>query len=140
MLAQDMIVREGQRILPRGAPSWGAKLCSFLQLLTQPGKVKRDTQGVLHYYELPLPVTMLGSVVHFRVEAHSLPFEQGGKSANLRQCTFGTTTTVGNERHCVFDCPYIKDLRQQHVLAVPGMAHFLPSFNMHSVSSILMMP
>ncbi len=29
------------------------------------------------YYELPLPVTKLRSIFHFRVGAHSLPIEQG---------------------------------------------------------------
>ncbi len=33
---------------------------------------------------------------------------------HLRRCTFCATTAIGDERHCVFDCPHFQGLRQQH--------------------------
>ncbi len=30
------------------------------------------------------------------------------------RCTFCATTAIGDERHCVFDCPHFQGLRQQH--------------------------
>ena len=71
------------------------------------------------YYELPLPVTKLRSVFHFRVGAHSLPVEQGRIAMakvprHLRRCTFCATNAIGDERHCLFDCPHFQGLRQQH--------------------------
>ncbi len=33
---------------------------------------------------------------------------------HLRRCTFCATNAIGDERHCVFDCPYFQGLRQQH--------------------------
>ncbi len=71
------------------------------------------------YYKLPLPVTELRSILHFRMVAHSLPIEQGNIEMpqvppHLRRCTFCATNAIGDERHCVFDCPHFQDLRQQH--------------------------
>ncbi len=70
-------------------------------------------------YELPLPATKLRSIFHFRVGAHFLPVEQGRIEMpkvprHLRRCTFCATTAIGDERHCVFDCPHFQGLRQQH--------------------------
>ncbi len=99
---------------PRGAPSKGAKLCTYLRWFARP-----DRSSTEPYYELPLPVTKLRSIFQFRVGAHSLPVEQGRIQMpkvprHLRRCTFCATTTVGDERHCVFDCPPFQGLRLQH--------------------------
>ncbi len=58
-------------------------------------------------------------IFHFRVGAHSLPVEQGRIAMpkvprHLRRCTFCATSAIGDERHCVFDCPHFQGLRQQH--------------------------
>ncbi len=106
MLVQHMSVWQGLHISPRGAPSQGAKLCTQMGWLAQPRKVHTEP-----YYELPLPVTKLRSIVHFRVGAHSLPIEQGRVGMPKvpryrRRCTFCTTGAVGDERHCAFDSPH----------------------------------
>ncbi len=59
-------------ISPRGAPSKGAKLCTYLRWFARPDRISTEP-----YYELPLPVTKVRSIFHFRVGAHSLPVEQG---------------------------------------------------------------
>ncbi len=51
--------------------------------------------------------------------AHSLPVEQGRIEMpkvprHLRRCTFCATTTIGDERPPVFDCPHFHSLWQQH--------------------------
>ncbi len=33
---------------------------------------------------------------------------------HLWRCTVCATTAIGDERHCVFDCPHFQGLRQQH--------------------------
>ena len=106
MLARDMSVWGGLHISPRGAPSRGAKLCTYLRWFARPDRISMEP-----YYELPLPVTKLRSIFHFRVSAHSLPIEQGRIEMpkvprHLRRCTFCATNAIGNERHCVFDCPH----------------------------------
>ncbi len=73
MLARDMYVLGGLHISPRGAPSKGAKLCTYLRWFARPDRTSTEP-----YYELPLPVTKLRSIFHFRVGAHSLPVEQAG--------------------------------------------------------------
>ncbi len=35
---------------------------------------------------------------------------------HLRRCTFCATDAIGDERHCVFDCPHFQGLRQQHAM------------------------
>ena len=37
-----------------------------------------------------------------------------GVPRHLRRCTFCTTRAVGDERHCIFDCPRFCELRQEH--------------------------
>ena len=57
MLARDMSVWGGLHISPRGAPSRGAKLCTYLRWFARPDRVNTEP-----YYELPLPVTKLRSI------------------------------------------------------------------------------
>ncbi len=114
MLARDMSVWGDLHISPRCAPSKGAKLCTYLRWFARPDRISTEP-----YYELPLPVTKLRSIFHFRVGAHSLPVEQGRIEMpkvprHLRRCTFCATTAIGDERHCLFDCPHFQGLRQQH--------------------------
>ncbi len=54
MLARDMSVWKGLEMSPRGAPSRGAKLCTYLWWFARP-----DRGNTEPYYELPLPVTKL---------------------------------------------------------------------------------
>ncbi len=72
MPARDVSIWGGLHISPNGAPSRGAKLCTYLRWFARPDNVSTEP-----YYELPLPVTKLRSIFHFRVGAHSLLVEQG---------------------------------------------------------------
>ncbi len=51
----------------------------------------------------------------------ALPVEQGRIEMpkvprHLRRCTFCATSAIGDERHCVFDCPHFQSLRQRHAM------------------------
>ncbi len=88
----------------------------YLRWFARPDRISTEP-----YYELPLPVTKLRSIFHFRVGAHSLPVEQGRIEMpkvprHLRRCTFCATNAIGDERHCLFDCPHFLGLRQQHAM------------------------
>ncbi len=114
MLARDMSLWGALHISTRGAPSKGAKLCTYFRWFARPDRISTEP-----HYELPLPVTKLRSIFHFRVGAHFLPVEQGRIEMpkvprHWRRCTFCATTAIGDERHCVFDCPHFQGLRQQH--------------------------
>ncbi len=91
-----------------------SQLCTYARWFARPDRVNTEP-----YYELPLPVTKLRSMFRFRVGAHSLPIEQGNIEVpqvprHLRRCTFCATNAIGDERHCVFDCPHFQGLRQRH--------------------------
>ncbi len=53
----------GFHMLPRGAPSRGAKLCTYLRWFARPDRITTEP-----CYELPLAVTKLRSIFHFRVD------------------------------------------------------------------------
>ncbi len=131
MLAEDMSVWEGLHISPPGAPSRGAKLCTYLQWFAWPYKLNSEP-----YYELTLPVTKLRSVVHFRMGACALSIEQGriGKRKvprQLRGYPFCTTNAMGQERHCGFDCPHFEGLWQQDAELLQDSHDTLRSFMWH---------
>ncbi len=98
-------------VLPLRVPSF-APIC---------GGLRGRTISTEPYYELPLPLTKLRSIFHFRVGAHSLPVEQGRIEMpkvprHLRRCKFCASSAIGDERHCVFDCPHFQSLRQRHAM------------------------
>ena len=71
------------------------------------------------YHEPPMSITKLRLLLHFGMGCHSLPIEQGrlgnfSVPRHLRRCTLCTARAVGDERHCVFDCPCFCDLCQEH--------------------------
>ena len=130
MLAREGSVWQGLSISPRTAPSARAKLCTYLRWFARPGKVSGEP-----YYELPMSITKLRLIFHFRMGSHSLPIEQGrlGRLSvprHLRRCTFCTTRAVGDERHCIFDCPRFCELRQEHA-DLFGDAHAMRSLMWH---------
>ncbi len=73
MLVQDMSFWEGLSISPCGAPPPGAKLCTYLRWFARLDKVNTEP-----YYELPLPVTKLRSIVDFGVDPHSYQYSRAG--------------------------------------------------------------
>ena len=57
-------------------------------------------------------------LVEFRLGFHALPIEQGrfarpALPRHLRRCTVCDTQAVGDEIHCVFDCPHFSEVRAQ---------------------------
>ena len=89
-LAREKSVWDGLHISPRSAPLARAKLCTYLRWFAWP-----DCLSVEPYYELPLPITKLRSLIHFRVGCHSLPIEHGRLARphvprQLRWCTLCT--------------------------------------------------
>ncbi len=101
MLAQDLSVWEGLYVSPSAAPSRDAKLCTY-EWFARPDKVNTEP-----YYELPLPVTRLWPIVHFRMGVHSLPIEQGRRGRpkvprHLRRCTFCAINDVGDKRPILY--------------------------------------
>ena len=70
------------------------------------------------YYDLPMGISKLRTLVQFRLGSHALPIEQGrfirpALPRHLRRCTVCDTEAVGDEFHAVFDCPHFSEVRAQ---------------------------
>ena len=114
MVDRENKVWAGLHISPRSAPSKKANFCTYLCWFSRPERC-----SVEPYYDLPLSIKKLRSILHFRMGSHALPVEQGrldrpAVPRHLRRCTFCTTRAVGDERHCLFDCPHFGGLRSEH--------------------------
>ena len=104
-------VWEDLHVSPRTAPSKGAKLCTYHHWFGRPSNLRFEP-----YYDLPMGVSKLRALVQFRLGSHTLPIEQGrfarpAVPRHLRRCTVCDTQAVGDELHCVFDCPHFSDVR-----------------------------
>ena len=63
-------------------------------------------------------ICKLRALVQFRLGSHALPIEQGRFARpallrHLRRCTVCDTQAVGDELHCVVDCPHFSNIRAQ---------------------------
>ena len=106
-------VWENLHVSPRTAPSKRAKLCTHHHWFGRPDNLQFEP-----YYELPMGISKLRALVQFRLGSRTLPIEQGHLARpaiprHLRRCTVCDTQAVGNELHCVFDCPHFSDIRAQ---------------------------
>ena len=106
MRASESEVGAGPPTSPGSAPSRKAKLCTYLRWFSRPERCSLEP-----YYDLPSSINKLRSILHFRMGSHALLVEQGrlGRPTvprHMRRCTFSTTRAVGDERHCLFDCPH----------------------------------
>ncbi len=72
MLSQEMSAWQGLHMSPQIAPSARAKLCSYCRWFTRPDRVLVEP-----YYELPMSVTKLILLFHFRMGSGLLLVEQG---------------------------------------------------------------
>ena len=116
---------------PRTAPSKGAKLCTYHRWFSPP-----DRRYSSPYYELPMPITKLRALLHFRMGSHALPVEQGRFARphiprNLRRCTLCTTGAIGDERHFCFECPFFDGIRAQYADLYDSSGGAMRSFMWH---------
>ena len=116
---------------PRTAPSKGAKLCPYHHWFGRPSNLRFEL-----YYELPMGISKLRALVQFRLGSHTLPVEQGrfARPALLRhlcRCTVCDTQAVGDELHCVFDCPHLSDIRARFPGLVQDAAGCMRLFMWH---------
>ncbi len=71
------------------------------------------------YFELPVSLSKLRRLVHFRLGSHNLPIAQGRMARPivprfLRRCTLCSWRALGDERHFMLQCPQFNDIRAQH--------------------------
>ncbi len=95
--------KQGLHMSLRVASSPRVKLCTYFHWFARPDRVLEP------FNELPMCITKLRVLFHFRMGSHSLPVEQGrlarpGMSRHLHSCTFCPGRALGDERHCIFEC------------------------------------
>ena len=89
------------------------KLCTYHHWFGRPSDLPFEL-----YYELPMGISALRTLVQFRLGSHTLPAEQGrfarpAVPRHLCWCTVCDLQAVGDELHCVFDCPHFNDTKAQ---------------------------
>ena len=124
-------VWENLHVSPRIAPSKGPKLCMYHHWFGRPSNLRFE-----HYYELPMGISKLQALVQFRHGSHTLPIEQGRFARpaiprHLRRSTIYNTQAVGDELHCVFDCPHFSDIRAQIPALLQDAAGCMRMFMWH---------
>lgn len=94
-------------VSPPRAPPKGAKLCTCFAWVFRPAQMRFQPK-----LDIAMPITRLRVLMQFRMGSHCLSAEQGRLARpilprHLRQCTLYSTHAIGDEQHCVFDCPAI---------------------------------
>ena len=100
------------------------KLCTYHHWFGRPSNLRFE-----RYYDLPMGISKLRALVQFRLGSHTLPIEQGCFARPAVPRHLCDTQAVGDELHCVFDCPHFSDIRAQF----PGL--FLDTAHTHTQAS-----
>ena len=107
------------------------RVCTYHHWFSPP-----DRRCSSPYHELPMPITKLRALLHFRMGSHVLPVEQGRFARphiprNLRRCTLCTTGAIGDERHFCFECPFLDGIRAQYADLYDSSGGAMRSFMWH---------
>ena len=104
-------VWDGLDICPRTCPSFNAKLCTYATWFARP--VEQHARSLL---DLPVSRRCMQRFPRFRMGCHRLPRDTGawvGIPRLHRVCNIRQHRTIGDEKHLVFECPALQDLRDK---------------------------
>ena len=112
MLAQRRdAVWDGLDICPRTCPSLNAKLCTYKTWFVRPAD--KHARSLL---DLPVSRRCMQRFLRFRMGCHKLPRDVGawaGIPRLQRICNMCQHHIIGDEKHLVFECPALQDLRDK---------------------------
>ena len=112
MLAQRRdAVWDGLDICPRTCPSLDAKLCTYKRWFVRPAD--KHARSLL---DLPVSRRCMQRFLRFRMGCHKLPRDVGawvGIPRLQRICNMCQHHIIGDEKHLVFECPALQDLRDK---------------------------
>ena len=117
-------------VSPRTAPAARAKLCTYLRWFSRPGCMPSEP-----YFELPISIKRLRTLVQFRLGSHRLPIEQGRWTRVprfLRRCTLCVHHAPGDERHFMLECPFLDGIRQQYPQLFQGASASMRDLMWHA--------
>ena len=104
-------VWDGLDICPRTCPSVNARLCTYAQWFARPAG--RHARSLL---DLPVSRRCMQRFLRFRMGCHRLPRDAGawvGIPRLQRVCNLCAQRVIGDEKHMVFECPTLQDLRDK---------------------------
>ena len=97
---------------PRTCPTEDSRLCTYKNWCARPAD--RRTRSLLN---LPLSMRCMQRLPRFRMGCHKLPRDTGCwlRVPRLnRSCTLCQQSVLGGEKHIVFECPALQDLRDRY--------------------------
>ena len=100
-------------ICPRTCPSKKARCCTYFRWFARPPD--RHARSLL---DIPVSAACMKGLLRFRMGCHRLPRDEGSwtrphVSRLQRVCQLCTTGALGDERHVIFECPELQDIRAQ---------------------------
>ena len=106
---QNSLVWNGLSANPRTAPSLNAKLCTYQNWFKLPSTANP-------YFLFPVSGKRMKRFLRFRVSSHSLAIEIGRRTRpqvprSARLCPRCSSQAVGDEKHLVFECPFLQPVR-----------------------------
>ena len=112
MLAQRRdAVWDGLDICPRTCPSLNAKLCTYATWF-----VRRAEKHARSLLDLPVSRRCMQRFLRFRMGCHGPPRDVAAWAGIPRLqsfCNMCQHRTIGDEKHLVFECPALQDLRDK---------------------------
>ena len=106
-------VWDGLDTCPRTCPSQKARCCTYSRWFARPlGKHARSL------LDIRVSAACMKGLLRFRMGCHRLPRDEGSWARpNVpklqRICRLCTTSTLGGEKHLVFECPELRCFREQ---------------------------
>ena len=102
---------DGLALCPRTCATQGARLCTYEAWFAA-------THPRRHCLGISVSATTLRLFLRFRTGCHGLPVDQGRRGNRVprleRYCNLCNSQAIGDERHIVFECPALRDLRARH--------------------------
>ena len=102
---------DGLALCPRTCATQGARLCTYEAWFAA-------THPRRHCLGISVSATTLRLFLRFRTGCHGLPVDQGRRGNRVprleRYCNLCNSQAIGDERHIVFECPALHDLRARH--------------------------
>ena len=102
---------ESLDVCPRTCATQGARLCTYETWFVAPHPRR-------HCLRISVSATTLRHFLRFRTGCHGLPVDQGRWGNRVprlqRFCQLCNNQAIGDERHIVFECPALHDLRARY--------------------------
>ena len=110
---QQDVIWDGLDVCPRTCPSQKARCCTYFRWFARP--VDKHARSLLN---TPVSAACMKGLLRFRMGCHHLPRDAGSWARPQvprldRVCQLCATGVLGDERHMIFECPGLQELRAQ---------------------------